>query len=169
MLRANTNKVNQQPCIHSLHWLTKAIDSIKLDRLWNFLVTTSIKKIYNRLVKLTTTQQHQSKLTLVYLNLSVFSKDWNKTMYFQQLCFAQSLHLPSERQNKIVEQAFLYLTYADGIAVTNHSQKELQLFLCCLVKYSSEIGLDIKLGKTECMTKAKDTALELFINGKQIT
>ena len=39
------------------------------------------------------------------------------------------------------------LTYADDITLINQSQKELQRFLDCLVKYSSEVGLYINVGK----------------------
>ena len=41
------------------------------------------------------------------------------------------------------------LSYADDIAATNRSQKELQTFLDCLVKYSSEVGLFINISKTK--------------------
>ena len=54
---------------------TKAFDSIKLDSLWNLLAKTSINKRYIRLLKETYDNSTASiKLTLVYPNLSVFSK-----------------------------------------------------------------------------------------------
>ena len=44
------------------------------------------------------------------------------------------------------------LTYADDVAATNRSQQQLQTFLDCLVKYSSEVGLFINVSKTSMTT-----------------
>ena len=60
------------------------------------------------------------------------------------------------------------LAYADDIAAINSTKGQLQEFLNCIVKYSAEVGLHIKVSKTECMTTAKNCDLRITINGKQI-
>ena len=61
------------------------------------------------------------------------------------------------------------LIYADAIAAISGSSQELQAFLDCLVKYSSEVGLFVNISKTKCMTTDKsDQPLHLTIYGKPI-
>ena len=61
------------------------------------------------------------------------------------------------------------LSYADDIALLNKDIASLQEFINALTLNAKEIGLDINLTKTECMTTAKDQPrLNMTINGKPI-
>ena len=60
------------------------------------------------------------------------------------------------------------LTYADDIALVNTSQKDLQKFIDCLVKYSAGVGLYVNVSKTECMSTDQNSNLHLTINGKKV-
>ena len=61
------------------------------------------------------------------------------------------------------------LSYADDIALTNTSSTNLQFFVNELATNAKEIGLEINLTKTECMTTGKNQAsLNLTIYDKPI-
>ena len=61
------------------------------------------------------------------------------------------------------------LSYADDIALLNIDIASLQRFINALALNANEIGVDINLMKTECMTTAKDQLrLNITINGKPV-
>ena len=61
------------------------------------------------------------------------------------------------------------LSYADDIALTNECSLKLQLFVNELAKNAKEIGLEINLGKTECMsTDKKQIPLDITIYDQPI-
>ena len=155
---------------------TKAFDRIKLDCLWRLLEKTNINKRYIRLLKST----YDNSTASIKTDIGIFRPvkilkgvkqgDILSALLFCIVIATFILEAESECKSgfSIGGQLLSNLTYADDIAATNRSQRELQTFLDCLVKYSSEVGLHINVSKTECMTTAKNHTLHLTVNGKQI-
>ena len=154
---------------------TKAFDSIKLDCLWNLLEKTSINKRYIRLLKSTYNNSTASIKTDIGISKPVnILKGVKQGDVLSAILFCiviASIIIKAEDCGTgytIGGRILSNLTYADDITLMNKSERELQHFLDCLVKYSSEVGLFINVSKTECMTTAKDTTLNLTIDGKPI-
>ena len=152
---------------------TKAFDSIKL---WKLLEETSLNKRYINLLKLTYDNSTAAIKTDIGISRPVkIIKGVKQGDVLSALLFCNEIAstiLKAESDCKsgfsIGGQLLSNLTYADDIAATNRSEKELQTFLDCLVKYSSEVGLFINISKTKCPTTDKNTNLHLTINGKPI-
>ena len=158
---------------------TKAFDSIKLDKLWSILDnTTIINKNYINLLKSLYDGSCASIKTDFGITRSIaIKKGVKQGDMLSAILFCivlASVILKTEQQCSdsgfsIGGQILSNLSYADDIALLNKDIASLQVFINALTLNAKEIGLDINLTKTECMTTAKDQPrLNMTIHGKPI-
>ena len=158
---------------------TKAFDSVRLDRLWSILnETTQINKNYINLLKsLYDGSSASIKIDIgVSRNISIEKGVKQGDMLSAILfCIAlayvirQTEEQCSNSGYSIGGQIISNLAYADDIALTGRDVGDLQNFVTALAANSKQIGLEICLKKTKCMTTAKDQPrLNISIYGKPI-
>ena len=145
---------------------TKAFDSIKLDKLWSILdKTTVINKNYINLLKSLYDNSSASIRTDIGVTRNIFiQKGVKQGDMLSAILFCivlASVLLKTEEQCpqsgfSIGGQILSNLAYADDIALINKNIVQLQNFVNSLAENAKEIGLEINLKKTECMTTAKD-------------
>ena len=156
---------------------TKAFDSIKLDKLWSILDKTPLNKNYINLLKSVYDGSQASIKTdlgnsrFVNIKKGVKQGDMLSAILFCVALAAVILktEVTCNTGFSIGGHIISNLSYADDIALTNTSSTNLQFFVNELATNAKEIGLEINLTKTECMTTDKDQApLNLTIYDKPI-
>ena len=156
---------------------TKAFDSIKLDKLWLILDRTPLNKNYINLLKAVYDDSQASIKTdlgtsrFVNIKKGVKQGDMLSAILFCVALAAVMLRTEETCQSgfSIGGQILTNLSYADDIALTNECPSKLQLFVNELANNAKEIGLEINLTKTECMSTDKEqTPLNLTIYDKAI-
>ena len=160
---------------------TKAFDSIKLDKLWSILDKTSLNKNYINLLKAVYDDSQASIKTdlgnsrFVNIKKGVKQGDMLSAILFCVALAAVILKTEDSCQSgyPIGGRVLSNLSYADDIAVVNDCLVHLQSFVDALSENAQEIGLQINLSKTDCMTTDKlQTAMNIKIYGqplKQVT
>ena len=158
---------------------TKAFDSIKLDKLWTILdKTTVINKNYINLLK----SLYDNSCATIKTDLGVsrnisIEKGVKQGDMLSAILFCivlASVILKTEEQcpysgYSVGGQILSNLAYADDIALANRDIQSLQNFVNVLAANAKEIGLELNLKKTECMTTEKtQPQLNIKIYGKPI-
>jgi len=142
---------------------TKAFDSIKLDKLWSILDKTPLNKNYINLLKSVYDGSQASIKTdlgnsrFVNIRKGVKQGDMLSAILFCVALAAVMLQTEETCNSgfSIGGNILSNLSYADDIALTNECPHMLQQFVNELAKNAREIGLEINLGKTECMSTDK--------------
>ena len=156
---------------------TKAFDSIKLDKLWPILDKTSLNKNYINLLKSVYDGSQASVKTdlgnsrFVNIKKGVKQGDMLSAILFCVALAAVILKTEEECKSGFSIGGYILsnLSYADDISLINECPQKLQLFVNELSKNAKEIGLEINLGKTECMsTDKKQLPLNITIYGQPI-
>jgi hypothetical protein len=156
---------------------TKAFDSIHLSSLWEILETSPIQKDYITLLK-STYEGSQSAIKtdigisrFVDIMRGVKQGDILSAILFCVVLAAVILKTEEENNTgfSIGGQILSNLSYADDIAAINTDITNLQDFINRLAANAKEVGLEINLGKTVCMTTDKTQPnLGITIYGKPI-
>ena len=142
---------------------TKAFDSVHLSSLWKILETSPIQKDYITLLK-STYEGSQSAIKtdigtsrLIDIMKGVKQGDILSAILFCVVLAAVILKTEEENSTgfSIGGQIISNLSYADDIAAINTDINELQDFINRLAANAKEVGLEINLDKTECMTTDK--------------
>ena len=156
---------------------TKAFDSIKLDKLWSILDKTPLNKNYINLLKsVYDGSQASIKTDLGNSRFVNIRKGVKQGDMLSAILFCVALAAVMLRTEETCNSGFSIggnilsnLSYADDIALTNDCPHKLQQFVNELAKNAREIGLEINLGKTECMSTDKaQLPLNMTIYGQPI-
>ena len=156
---------------------TKAFDSIKLDKLWLILDKTPLNKNYINLLKsLYDGSQASIKTDLGESRFVDIKKGVKQGDMLSAILFCVALAAVMLKTEEVCKSGFSIggitlsnLSYADDIALLNECSLKLQEFVNELAKNAKEIGLEINLKKTECMSTAKlQPDLNISIYGKPI-
>ena len=156
---------------------TKAFDSIKLDKLWSILDKTPLNKNYINLLKsVYDGSQASIKTDLGNSRFVDIRKGVKQGDMLSAILFCVALAAVILKTEDVCNTGFSIgghiisnLSYADDIALTNTCPANLQTFVNELAKNAFEIGLEINLTKTECMsTDKQQTPLSITIFSKPI-
>ena len=156
---------------------TKAFDSIKLDKLWLILDKTPLNKNYINLLKsLYDGSQASIKTDLGESRFVDIKKGVKQGDMLSAILFCVALAAVMLKTEEVCKSGFSIggytlsnLSYADDIALLNECSLKLQEFVNELAENAKEIGLEINLKKTECMSTAKlQPDLNISIYGKPI-
>ena len=156
---------------------TKAFDSIKLDKLWSILDKTPLNKNYINLLKsVYDGSQASIKTDLGNTRFVDIRKGVKQGDMLSAILFCVALAAVILKTEEVCSTGFSIgghiisnLSYADDIALSNTCPANLQLFVNELAKNASDIGLEINLSKTECMSTNKEQLpLNITIYNKPI-
>ena len=143
---------------------TKAFDSIKLDKLWSILDKTPLNKNFINLLKsVYDGSQASIKTDLGNTRFVNIRKGVKQGDMLSAILFCVALAAVILKTEDVCNTGFSIgghiisnLSYADDIALSNTCPANLQLFVNELAKNASDIGLEINLSKTECMSTNKE-------------
>ena len=156
---------------------TKAFDSIKLDKLWLILDKSPLNKNYINLLKAVYDGSQASiKTDLGNSRFFDIKKGVKQGDMLSAILFCVALAAVLCKTEEACPGGFSIgghilsnLSYADDIALLNSCHTKLQEFVNELAKNAKEIGLEINLKKTHCMSTDKQQhPLNMTIYNKPI-